>query len=100
MQLVTDGVSHRVLVISVGRGRSSAELVVYALANEADSTARKMSALVPGKVVHIECSGQMKARYRNGGREGVYDFKESFPFMTDEEYEETKIWCSVNSEWI
>jgi hypothetical protein len=68
---------------------------------EADGYARRLSTLVAatGGQVKLVMDARIKAVYVNGERTQLSDMRD-FYVMTDEEYTDSKIQCSVSHEWV
>lgn len=101
MKLITNsGVQHNAFEIHVERGGSCAPLVLYSTAADVDTTAKRLSAMIPQERVRVEHGARIKATYLNGKRREVRDYKDFYSNLTDAEYQATKIWCGTKAEWI
>lgn len=101
MQLITDGgTEHVVFEISVERGTFAVPLTVYSTAADVDSTACRLSEMLPGKTVRVETMARIKATYLDGKRMGVRDLKEFYSNLTDEEYQASQFRCHITAEMV
>lgn len=76
------------------------QLSVYVTADEADSTALKMSMLHPGKRVTLESLARIKAAYIDGKRISLNDYKSFYTNLTEEQYRNTLIRDATTAEWV
>lgn len=72
----------------------------YVTAEEADHQAKRISQALPNYRVGLMTLARFKAFYRNGERDMVFDFKDFYSNLTDEQYAATKIQDSRTAEWI
>jgi len=73
---------------------------VYVSNGRADIEARELSKMLPGKTITVKTMCRVKAVYSNGERIRVFDYKDFYSNLTEEQLKSTMIRCSDTSEFI
>ena len=73
---------------------------LFVLAEELDSTCMKLSKLMPGASVKVECLTRIKCTYRNGVRSEVSDMNTFYDNLTEEQHKATKFLCNQTHKMV
>lgn len=73
---------------------------VYVSNKRADIEARELSKMMPGKSITVRTMSRIKAVYTNGERVRVFDYKDFYSNLTEEQIKSTLIWCSDENKLI
>ncbi len=75
-------------------------VLVYVSNKRADIEARELSKMMPGKMIRVRTMSRIKAIYSNGERVRVFDYKDFYSNLTEEQIKSTLIWCSEENKLI
>jgi len=75
-------------------------VLVYVSNKRADIEARELSKMMPGKMIRVGTMCRIKAIYSNGERVRVFDYKDFYSNLTEEQIKSTLIWCSEENKFI
>lgn len=75
-------------------------VLVYVSNKRVDIEARELSKMMPGKMIRVGTMNRFKAIYSNGERVKVFDYKDFYSNLTEEQIKSTLIWCSDENKLI
>ena len=94
------GCKWTVFNLEISKPSSLTPVTLYVTADRADIEARRLSAMLPDHAVTITTAARVKARYLNGERTQVNDYREFYLNFTEKEYRATLIQDFETAEWI
>ena len=96
----SSGSKWTVFGLEISKPNSLKSITLYVTADRADIEARRLSAMLPDREVTITTAARVKARYLNGERTQVNDYREFYFNLTEKEYRATLIQDFKTAEWI
>ena len=101
VMITESGTKHNLFSLEVYSSEQvNAPIQLYVTNDRADWEAIKLSKLCPDGYVQLTLMARIKARYKNGVRVSLKDYRDFYSNLSDEQYTSTLIQDGVTAEWV